>query len=258
MHTGNRKILVQLQNNVIHTLDIRIYRFLTSYNANNGEKYGIFDDKLPDPMSTFDDSIPATSIVDTPLIKSSFSPCGYQLWSSDQSGSVQVYKSDTGDLTTIYDLGNVVDIAYHPFDHIVAFCAFGDGMPVVLYTWDENEPQKEILSIPEHSHEVNEPSEYFSGERPSSILRAKLQGRKTEISSIADLLARSLTDINASPDMADIPLPESANIGIEEKESADDERARRKRRHSRKRKERRAEQERIARFDGQGREAEID
>jgi hypothetical protein len=93
---------------------------------------------------------------------------------------------------------------------------------------------------------VNEASEYFSGERPSSILKAKLQGRKTEITSIADLLAHSLTDMNPTvPDLVDIPLPE-------------DEGERRKRRHSRKRKERRAEQERIARFDGRGREAEID
>jgi WD40 repeat protein len=163
MHTGNRKIFVQLQNNIIQTLDVRIYRFLTSYNSQDSDKYGIYDTKLSDPalMSGFgyDATQTPTSIVDTPLIKACFSPCGYQLWSGEQSGKVLVYKTDTGDLTTVYDVDSeiaenggglgitskIVDIAYHPHDHIVAFCAFGDNQPVVLFTWDEDTPQKEIL-----------------------------------------------------------------------------------------------------------------
>lgn len=100
-----------------------------------------------------------TAIVDTPLIKACFSPCGYQLWSGEQSGRVLVYKSDTGDLTTVYDTendvsdiggglgisGKIVDVAYHPHEHMVAFCAFGDHQPVMIFTWDEDAPQKEIL-----------------------------------------------------------------------------------------------------------------
>jgi WD40 repeat protein len=157
MHPGNRKVLVQLQNNIIQTLDIRIYRFLTSYNSHDSESYGLYSPKTHVPEISgfnYDPLQTPTSIIETPLIKSTFSPCGYQLWSSEQNGKVLVYKTDTGDLTTIYDAdggdglditSKIVDIAFHPHDHIVAFCAFGDNQPVVLFTWDENTPQKEIL-----------------------------------------------------------------------------------------------------------------
>jgi hypothetical protein len=75
------------------------------------------------------------------------------------------------------------------------------------------------------------------------------------------MLAHSIRDLSIP---ADIPLAESATIDImpqrDENEEDEEKTERRKRRHSRKRKdnEKRSEQERIARFDGRGREAEID
>jgi hypothetical protein len=82
-----------------------------------------------------------------------------------------------------------------------------------------------------------------------------LKGRKREITSIADMLAQSLNDLDISTTPGDVALAESAVIQVRKEE---DDGERRRKRHSRKRKEKQAEQERIQAFDGMGRSAGID
>ena len=45
-----------------------------------------------------------------------------------------------GDLVSVYtSLGYynaVSDVQFHPLDHIIAFCSFGDSHPVLVYQYD--------------------------------------------------------------------------------------------------------------------------
>ena len=45
-----------------------------------------------------------------------------------------------GDLVSVYtSLGYhhaVSDVQFHPLDHIIAFCSFGDSHPVLVYHYD--------------------------------------------------------------------------------------------------------------------------
>ena len=98
MHPTNRKILVQTQDRLIHTLDIRIYRFLTEFDSaalaakanitsqswpigGALERSGLFDGKAPASSLAFNGGNMHSELVESPLIRATFSACGYQVWS---------------------------------------------------------------------------------------------------------------------------------------------------------------------------------
>ncbi|KAJ3377505.1 Jouberin [Lobulomyces angularis] len=223
MHPTNRKILVQLQNNTLQTLDIRIFRFLTRYEGKNAvsskeENFNFTYNSL-ESMTMINkiqteyhtDHNQKDDLSDLPLIRACISPCGYQVWSGFASQAM-VWKTDTGDLQTIYEkdsctegedcgLGiskQIVGVSYHPHDHIVAFCAFGDSQPVVLFTYDENYKEKDILCTePVHEKEPSESLELVNA-RPSKVIEQKLEKRRLELNSITDLLANSTRDLSQS------------------------------------------------------------
>lgn len=165
MHATNRKMLVHLQGHGIRTFDVRTFRFVTEFHTNNYVRHG----------GTFEPSKMGVDYsmgllgrkmgklarphpnLDVPLCRSVYSPCGNQVWSGCEDGRVLVWKADTGDIAAIYDdqvcdeIGGVsptsaiVDVAFHPHDHIVAFCSLGDSQPVLIFTWDEEFPTVESM-----------------------------------------------------------------------------------------------------------------
>uniref|UniRef100_UPI00358FBE35 jouberin-like n=1 Tax=Myxine glutinosa TaxID=7769 RepID=UPI00358FBE35 len=80
-------------------------------------------------------------------LHSTISPCGTFLFAGSESGSVCVWNANTGDKVTMYSgLGFSVparDVAYHPHDHLVAFCAYGENHRVLLYSYDQSVAQLE-------------------------------------------------------------------------------------------------------------------
>ncbi|CAH6778117.1 Ahi1 [Phodopus roborovskii] len=80
-------------------------------------------------------------------IHSTLTPCGTFLFSGSEDGIVYVWNPETGEQVAMYsDLpfkSTIRDISYHPFENMVAFCAFGQSEPVLLYVYDFHVAQQE-------------------------------------------------------------------------------------------------------------------
>lgn len=80
-------------------------------------------------------------------IHSTLTPCGTFLFAGSEDGIVYVWNPETGEQVAMYsDLpfkSPVRDIAYHPLENMVAFCAFGQNEPILLYIYDFNVAQQE-------------------------------------------------------------------------------------------------------------------
>ncbi|KAK2193936.1 hypothetical protein NP493_4g02002 [Ridgeia piscesae] len=82
------------------------------------------------------------------LIHSTFTPCGSFVFAGSEDSCAYVWNTETGDQVASYrELGYrspVSDVQFHPHDHIVAFCAFGDNQPVLVYKFDHEVAQKDV------------------------------------------------------------------------------------------------------------------
>ncbi|KAM4865886.1 jouberin isoform 3-T3 [Thomomys bottae] len=80
-------------------------------------------------------------------IHSTLTPCGSFLFSGSEDGIVYVWNPETGEQVAMYsDLpfkSPIRDISYHPFENMVAFCAFGQNEPILLYIYDFHVAQQE-------------------------------------------------------------------------------------------------------------------
>ncbi|XP_070652325.1 jouberin isoform X8 [Bos indicus] len=80
-------------------------------------------------------------------IHSTLTPCGTFLFAGSEDGIVYVWNPETGEQVAMYsDLpfkSPVRDIAYHPLENMVAFCAFGQNEPILLYIYDFHVAQQE-------------------------------------------------------------------------------------------------------------------
>ncbi|XP_057345232.1 jouberin isoform X3 [Manis pentadactyla] len=80
-------------------------------------------------------------------IHSTLTPCGTFLFAGSEDGIVYVWNPETGDQVAMYsDLpfkSPIRDISYHPLENMVAFCAFGQNEPILLYIYDFRVAQQE-------------------------------------------------------------------------------------------------------------------
>ncbi|XP_021105200.1 jouberin isoform X2 [Heterocephalus glaber] len=80
-------------------------------------------------------------------IHSTLTPCGTFLFAGSEDGRVYVWNPETGEQVAMYsDLplkSPIRDISYHPFENMVAFCAFGQNEPILLYIYDFSVAQQE-------------------------------------------------------------------------------------------------------------------
>ncbi|XP_040821563.1 jouberin [Ochotona curzoniae] len=80
-------------------------------------------------------------------IHSTLTPCGSFLFAGSEDGVVYVWDPETGEQVAVYsDLpfkAPIRDISYHPFENMVAFCAFGQNEPILLYIYDFHVAQQE-------------------------------------------------------------------------------------------------------------------
>nr|XP_017526304.2 jouberin isoform X2 [Manis javanica] len=80
-------------------------------------------------------------------IHSTLTPCGTFLFAGSEDGIVYVWNPETGEQVAMYsDLpfkSPIRDISYHPLENMVAFCAFGQNEPILLYIYDFRVAQQE-------------------------------------------------------------------------------------------------------------------
>ncbi|KAF6112618.1 Abelson helper integration site 1 [Phyllostomus discolor] len=80
-------------------------------------------------------------------IHSTLTPCGTFLFAGSEDGIVYVWNPETGEQVAVYsDLpfkSPIRDISYHPLENMVAFCAFGQNEPILLYIYDFHVAQQE-------------------------------------------------------------------------------------------------------------------
>ncbi|XP_023605986.1 jouberin isoform X1 [Myotis lucifugus] len=84
-------------------------------------------------------------------IHSTLTPCGTFLFAGSEDGIVYVWNPETGEQVAMYsDLpfkSPIRDISYHPLENMVAFCAFGQNEPVLLYIYDFHVAQQEADTL---------------------------------------------------------------------------------------------------------------
>ncbi|KAI8904729.1 WD40-repeat-containing domain protein [Gorgonomyces haynaldii] len=132
MHPSQRKIVIQTAQQT-HVMDTRIFRFTSTFQE------PLMEHKLS-----------------RPLHRGCISPCGS--WTlSMHTDQVLVWRTDTGLIHSEYSsksLSNwsaqapIVDIDFHPYEHMVAFARFGKRQTVDLYQWDDNLKPMGLKTVP--------------------------------------------------------------------------------------------------------------
>ncbi|NWT79507.1 AHI1 protein, partial [Lanius ludovicianus] len=84
-------------------------------------------------------------------IHSTLTPCGTFLFSGSEDGKAYVWNPETGDQVAIYSelsfTSPLRDVAFHPHEHMVSFCAFGQNHPILVYIYDYKVAQQEAELI---------------------------------------------------------------------------------------------------------------
>lgn len=163
MHPSNRKLMAQTIGPNLHMLDTRIHRILTHFQLPSEKKFEL-ESALPAAQSypklfnaIVNDVTTAKQqlnsihqISSARFLKCSFSACGTFVFVGSTNGSVHFWRSESGAYLGTYNnqaltswaQGNypIVDISFHPHDHMIAFAIWGDKEPVRVYTWDKKQP----------------------------------------------------------------------------------------------------------------------
>ncbi|KAM9316683.1 jouberin [Gastrophryne carolinensis] len=122
VHPNGRRLLIHLKDSTLRIMDLRILAAKKFIGATN------YKEKL----------------------HSAFTPCGTFVIAGSEDGIAYVWNAETGDQVAKYSklsyLAPVRDVAFHPHEHMVAFCAFGQNQPILIYIYDYKVAQFEAES----------------------------------------------------------------------------------------------------------------
>ncbi|XP_015713922.1 jouberin isoform X2 [Coturnix japonica] len=92
-------------------------------------------------------------------IHSTLTPCGTFLFSGSEDGKAYVWNPETGDQVAIYSelsfTSPLRDVAFHPHEHMVSFCAFGPNQPILVYIYDYKVAQQEAELVKDLSSSLS-------------------------------------------------------------------------------------------------------
>ncbi|XP_068006101.1 jouberin isoform X3 [Melanerpes formicivorus] len=123
MHPNGRRLLIHAKDSTLRIMDLRILATKKYIGATNYRE----------------------------KIHSTLTPCGTFLFSGSEDGKAYVWNPETGDQVAIYSelsfTSPLRDVAFHPHEHMVSFCAFGQNQPILVYIYDYKVAQQEAELI---------------------------------------------------------------------------------------------------------------
>ncbi|XP_072410215.1 jouberin isoform X1 [Chiloscyllium punctatum] len=125
VHPNGRRLLIHARDSTLRVMDLRVLAAKKYTGATNYREQ----------------------------LYSTFTPCGTFLFSGSEDGICYVWNSETGDQVAMYSDLNytsaVRDVAFHPHEHMVAFCAFGPNQPILVFMYDQKVAQMEAETMKE-------------------------------------------------------------------------------------------------------------
>ncbi|XP_066556183.1 jouberin [Amia ocellicauda] len=123
IHPNGRRLLIHAKDSLVRVMDLRMLATKKYTGATNYRE----------------------------KIHSTFTPCGSFIFSGSEDGMCYVWNAETGDQVAVYSElcypTALRDVAFHPHEHMVAFCAFGQNQPVHVYHYDRKVAQMEAESM---------------------------------------------------------------------------------------------------------------
>ncbi|XP_014324318.2 jouberin isoform X1 [Xiphophorus maculatus] len=120
LHPNGRCLLIHAKDSVLRMMDLRILAIKKYTGATNYRE----------------------------RIYSTFTPCGNFIFSGSEDGIGYVWNTDTGDQVAVYSelcyRSALHGVSFHPYENMVAFCAFGQSQPVHVYLYDQKVSQLEM------------------------------------------------------------------------------------------------------------------
>lgn len=127
VHPNGRRLLIHAKDSTVRLMDLRIFATKKYIGATNYRE----------------------------KIRSTLTPCGTFLFSGSEDGIAYVWNPETGDQVAKYsDLSftsALRDVAFHPHEHMVSFCAFGQNQPILVYVYDYKVAQQEAELVKDFS-----------------------------------------------------------------------------------------------------------
>ncbi|KAK9411604.1 jouberin [Crotalus adamanteus] len=162
VHPNGRRLLIHTKDSTVRIMDLRILATKKYIGATNYRE----------------------------KIHSTLTPCGTFLFSGSEDGAAYVWNLETGDQVAMYpDLSftsPLRDVAFHPLEHMVAFCAFGQNQPILVYIYDYKVVKQGI----ETAKELNGSRLTKSPRSPQTLsMSARAPAQKNLMMSSADQFA---------------------------------------------------------------------
>ncbi|NWI19371.1 AHI1 protein, partial [Crypturellus soui] len=130
VHPNGRRLLIHAKDSTLRIMDLRILATKKYIGATNYRE----------------------------KIHSTLTPCGSFLFSGSEDGKAYVWNPETGDQVAVYSelsfTSPLRDVAFHPHEHMVSFCAFGQNQPILVYIYDYKVAQLEAEIVKDLSSTI--------------------------------------------------------------------------------------------------------
>ncbi|XP_035177491.1 jouberin isoform X3 [Oxyura jamaicensis] len=188
VHPNGRRLLIHAKDSTLRVMDLRILATKKYIGATNYRE----------------------------KIHSTLTPCGTFLFSGSEDGKAYVWNPETGDQVAIYSelsfTSPLRDVAFHPHEHMVSFCAFGQNQPILVYIYDYKVAQQEaelvkdlsssltsaaprgpqifssFSEIPMQKSSVMSPADHFVSVARTSMRMQKLKQKLDSVTASSNLL----------------------------------------------------------------------
>ncbi|KAM6279122.1 jouberin isoform 3-T3 [Porphyrio hochstetteri] len=194
VHPNGRRLLIHAKDSTLRIMDLRILATKKYIGATNYRE----------------------------KIHSTLTPCGTFLFSGSEDGKAYVWNPETGDQVAIYSelsfTSPLRDVAFHPHEHMVSFCAFGQNQPILVYIYDYKVAQQEAELVKDLSSSLATAAprgpQFFSSFSEIPIQKSSVLSPADQFVSVArasmkiQKVKRKLDSVTASSNLL-LPAPSS-------------------------------------------------